>query len=357
MKVVSLVALKKRPDTKEKNCMRLNWFLVTVACAIASSCWATGTAKLTESVSGKDLSDVQRLTAYEDSYAIWNQMRNTEWTTKDEQSLRTKISFKYTFCGPQFRRPSKGQRAESESSSAKQADSWCPTTGKWAEAELFFGYTGEFDFYAGTRPSGPVIGRVNAPGLFVRLPARLFLDPDWKTADGLEIGLQHRSDGQSTEVSGERNTRIAKEQYAAGNRQFFDTISRGANFLLIAVDKELPEPPIGDKLTLRAKLRVYLGEQDSVVTWGPLANTGQRFSDYDRLQLHAWWRISHQIQIDIGWRLGDRGLATDSWTLGAEFTLATLPLYLRFHRGPMNTLSNYTQRQDSIGFGIRFASF
>jgi outer membrane phospholipase A len=32
-------------------------------------------------------------------------------------------------------------------------------------------------------------------------------------------------------------------------------------------------------------------------------------------------------------------------------------LYLRLHRGPMNTLSNYTQRQDSIGIGIRFASF
>lgn len=114
---------------------------------------------------------------------------------------------------------------------------------------------------------------------------------------------------------------------------------------------------MGERLTLRAKLRIYLGEQDSAVTWGPLANSGRKFSDYDRLQLHAWWRFSRELQFEVNWRLGDRGLATDSWTLGAEFSLGSVPLYSRLHRGPMNTLSNYTQRQDSIGIGIRFASF
>lgn len=56
---------------------------------------------------------------------------------------------------------------------------------------------------------------------------------------------------------------------------------------MIAVDKALHKPPVGERLTLRAKLRVYLGEQDSDVTWGPLANSGQKFSDYDRLQLQG----------------------------------------------------------------------
>ena len=62
-----------------------------------------------------------------------------------------------------------------------------------------------------------------------------------------------------------------------------------------------------------------------------------------------------QTQFDLDWRLGDRGLATDSWTFGLEFNVAAVPLYVRLHRGPMNTLSNYAQRQDSIGIGIRFA--
>lgn len=338
--------------------MRARRWLFAAACSVASTCVAAEAAKVSQSVSGKDLNDPQRLTAYEDSYAVWNQMRNNGWTAKDEQALRAKISFKYTFCGPQFRRPAGQARIDEKTDSGRREKSWCPTSGKWAEAELYFGYTAEFDFYAGTRPSGPVIGRVNAPGFFVRMPANLwFPGAGWKDADGLEFGFQHRSDGQATEVTDPRDARIANEQYAAGNRAYFDTISRGANFLLIAVDKQLPQPPIGESLTVRAKLRLYLGKQDSAITWGPLANAGRKFSDYDRLQLHAWWRFSPQVQLDLDWRLGDRGLATDSWTLGAEFNVAKVPLYVRLHRGPMNTLSNYAQRQDSIGIGLRFASF
>jgi len=33
------------------------------------------------------------------------------------------------------------------------------------------------------------------------------------------------------------------------------------------------------------------------------------------------------------------------------------PTTSRYHRGPLNTLSNYTQRQDSVGIGLRLASF
>lgn len=40
-----------------------------------------------------------------------------------------------------------------------------------------------------------------------------------------------------------------------------------------------------------------------------------------------------------------------------QWDLFDLPLYLRLHHGPMNTLANYTQRQDSIGFGLRLARF
>ena len=336
---------------------RLKEVLASAACLVSASCWAGEEARVIPSVSGTAMNAPQRLTAYEDNYAVWNQMRNNGWTGKDEQALRAKISFKYTFCGPQFRRSAAPGHLGTNEPDGALGDSWCPTSGAWANAELYFGYTAEFDFYAGTRPSGPVIGRVNAPGLFMRLPAARILGPDWKQTDGLEVGLQHRSDGQATEVTSERDARIANEKYAAGDRRYFDTISRGANFLLLAVDKELPPPPIGDKLTLRAKLRLYLGQQDSDITWGPMANSAPRFSDYDRLQLHAWWRLNRQLQFDLDWRLGDRGLATDSFTLGLEFNVAKVPLYARLHWGPMNTLSNYAQRQDSIGVGIRFAGF
>lgn len=309
----------------------------------------------TESLSGRALSDSIRLTAYEDNYAVWNQMRNNGWTTKDDQALRARISFKYSFCGPQFRRSGlDGARAATTN---KDMDTRCPSSGIWRDAELYFGYSAEFDFYATTRPSGPVIGRVNAPGFFIRLPAKALLAGEWQDGDGLEVGLQHRSDGQTTEVTSVRDARIANERYALGDRPFFDTISRDANFLLVAVDKQVSELPIGTSLSLRAKLRLYLGPQDSEVTWGPLANTGRRFSDYDRLHLQGWWRLQDDLQLDLAWRIGDRGLATDSWTFGLEYKALGVPWYMRLHRGPMNTLSNYTQRQDSVGVGVRFAGF
>jgi len=329
--------------------------LSALSLVTAFSCGAQAQG-MAPTVNGADAGDPIRLTAYEDNYAVWNQMRNNGWTTKDEQALRARISFKYSFCGQQFRR-SDPKKAQSTTENQNPVDTSCPKSGIWADAELYFGYSAEFDFYAGTRPSGPVIGRVNAPGFFARFPANKLLGPDWGETDGLEIGLQHRSDGQTTEVTSERDARIAGERYAGGDRRFFDTISRGANFLLIAADKELPRPAIGESLVLRAKLRFYLGRQDSDVTWGPLANTGRRFSDYDRLQLQGWWRLGKDYLVDFAWRVGDRGFATDSWTLGFEFRGFGVPWYLRLHQGPMNTLSNYTQRQDSIGLGIRFAGF
>lgn len=307
------------------------------------------------SVSGRALSDGARLTAYEDNYAVWQRMRTPGWAAPDEAALRARISFKYTFCGPPSR--ASGSAARGAEVAATPADSMCPTSGRWRDTELYFAYTAEFDFYAGTRPSGPVIGRVNAPGLFVRLPARAFLGSDWQADDGLELGLQHRSDGQTTEVDTPRDAETARQRYALGDHRYFDTISRGANFLLVGLDKQVPKMPPGQALLLRARLRLYLGTQDADVTWGPRAGTGSRFSDYDRLEWQAWWTLNERLKLDAQWRVGDRGAATDSWTLGLEFKALGVPWYLRYHRGPMNTLSNYTQRQDSLGLGLRFTSF
>lgn len=304
-----------------------------------------------DSVTGTRLGTAERFGSYEDNFVVWNRMQNNGWARADDKAFRGHYSFKYAFCGPRLVRGS-GHASVSDKDKTT-GFSLCPTSGLLAQAEVFAVYTGEFDFYAGSRPSGPVINRISAPGLFVRLPAT-WLFPSWKPADGLEVGVQHRSDGQTTEVTSSRDARIAGEAYAAGNVPFFDTISRGANFISVAADLvDVFKQPI----MLRAKLRSYLGTQDSAVTWGPRANLRARFSDYDRLQLTATYSFTTQNRVDLEWRVGDRGLATDSWTLGWNFSLADLPFYLRLHQGPMNTLSNYTQRQDSIGFGLRFASF
>lgn len=166
--------------------------------------------------------------------------------------------------------------------------------------------------------------------------------------------MQHRSNGQTTEVTEPTDAPFARHAYAGKQREFFDTISRGADFVSVALDKQW-QAPGADEALLRAKLKLYW-QQDAAVTWGPLNGAGRRFSDYDRVTLRAsakWNKLTGELQ----WRVGDKGLATDSWTFGVQWDLFDLPLYLRLHHGPMNTLANYTQRQDSIGFGLRLARF
>jgi hypothetical protein len=334
---------------------------------------AAGSAHAFNNVSGTSLSDPIRLAPYEDNFLLIGNMRHPGWTKSDDVALRARISFKYSFCGPQFRvpqiksaaatpSPGTGKDGEVRSSTppastpADGPEQWrlCPDI----KSEFYFAYTGEFDFYWTSRPSDPVIGRVNAPGLFLRFPASKFNPSgNWQEGDGLEIGIQHRSNGQVLEVQDPEVRRLARERYASGDFRFFDQVSRGANFLVLAVDKQL-KPPSGTlSLATRARLLHYIGTQESEVNWGPLADRGRRFSDYDRLTVQSWWRISPSLAVDLSWRVGDLGFKADSWTAGLEWRVGGIPLYARAHRGPMNTLSNYTQRQDSVHLGLRFSGY
>ena len=197
-------------------------------------------------------------------------------------------------------------------------------------AELFLSNTGEFDFYAGTRPSGPVINRLNKPA----------------------ISLEHRSNGQTTEASSDIGTERAQRAYDQRDRAYFDTLSRGANFIGPAVKANNPLG-ISKNLDLGLKLRLYL-DQDSDVRWGPYLGQRRTIKDCDLLQTTAAWQTPVGW-LDLSWRVGAAGVKASSLTLGYQVPSTRIPLYFRYHVGPMNTLSNCTQRQDSFGIGLRFA--
>ena len=303
------------------------------------------------STSGLPLDSSERFEPFGDNYVIYNTMRNNGWARHDESALRAHFSLKYTLCGPQLVR-----RTIPEKAGAGEARSptFCPKGPTAEQIELFAAYTGEFDFYANTRNSGPVINRVSNPAFFARAPLHLVTHGDPASNDSIELGIEHRSDGQVTDVTAPRDVERARAAYAAGDRYFFDTVSRGANLVSVALDQFDAVGVTG--LELRTKLRLYIN-QDSAITWGPLADRGRRFSDYDRVQLRAGYSIEGFGRCEITWRVGDKGLSTSSVTLGWQAPSKWLPIYARAHFGPMNTLSNYTQRQDSIGIGLRFTNF
>lgn len=321
--------------------------LLTAVAAVA----AEAPTREQESVSGAPAAAPERFGQFGDNYALYNSMRNNGWAAHDEAAIRAHYSLKFTFCGPKFAR---SRLARGNVAREPRSATLCPQGEKTGQFELFAAYTGEFDFYAGTRPSGPVINRVSNPGLFLRVPMRLALPSLSRPDDQLELGIEHRSNGQATEVTTPRDAERAALAYDTRDRAFFDTVSRGADYVSVAT--HLFDAFGDERLELHAKLRLYLN-QDAAVTWGPLAGRGRRFSDYDRLQIQLAFHPSGWGRWELGWRLGDRGLATDSFMLGWQAESKSFPLYVRLHHGPMNTLSNYTQRQDSIGAGLRFAQF
>ncbi len=296
--------------------------------------------------------DIERFGSYGSNYLLLgHRLENKGWAGTDEQAIRAHYSFRYVLL-------------RGGASCGRACWEW----------EAFGDYTGEFDFYWNghdTRPSGPVINRISNPGGHLRW--RPFADAKNASNDGaswnqsfVELGFEHESNGQVTEVASARDAEIAQRAYDDRYRPYFDTISRGSNFFALGAAYLVDDAP--DKRKARfavgAKLRVYT-QQDYDVTWGPKAGTGSRLSDYHRLQLVGRYRWPRAVELDARWTVGDKGLKTDSFDIGATLDVAfsvwgstfDVPLYLRYHRGPLNTLSNYTQRQDSIGFGLRLASF
>ncbi len=289
--------------------------------------------------------------AHEDSYALVNQMNNKAWAGRDEVALRGRFSFKYTVCGTRYvNRATRVKKGTEDSATQRLRATDAEEAGE--HAELFLSYSGEFDFYAGTRPSGPVINRLNNPALNLRIPLKWVYERANSVDDNITVSLEHRSNGQTTEASSDRGIERAQRAYDQLDRAYFDTLSRGANFIGLAVKANNPLG-IDENLDLGLKLRLYLN-QDSDVRWGPFLGQRRTIKDYDLLQTTAAWQLPWGW-VDLSWRVGAAGIKASSLTVGYQVPSKTIPLYIRYHAGRMNTLSNYTQRQDSIGIGLRFA--
>ena len=229
------------------------------------------------------------------------------------------------------------------------------------EAAVYLKFNGAFDFYMGTRPSSPVINRLSNLGFHRRCRlGNSGSSSEW-ALHWLDIGLEHRSNGQTTEVLSPTDAQSAQRAYESNNHRFFDSVSRGADY--ISLETKASRHLGAGSLTAYGKLKLYVN-QHSEVTWGPMAGRGVSVSDYDRFSLTARYGFDRSKSSDgateasLTWTLGDSGFATDS--VAIDFMHARrlfgliVPFYVRYHVGPMNTLSNYTRSQKSFGFGVKF---
>ena len=116
---------------------------------------------------------------------------------------------------------------------------------------------------------------------------------------------------------------------------------------------------------LWVSMKIYAPSQEADVTWGPDANKNLDYSDYDRMRLVLSKKFSKltswikKPQVDLLLTLGDLGWETKSYYLEFLFPIRIrdkfrIPLFIKYHNGPMSTLSDYTRHQNTIGIGVQF---
>lgn len=297
------------------------WVLCCLIVVYSTGTLANGSCPATEVCSEADTSTElkkiynkvdSRLMPYEPNSFIYR------WAEDDEAALRAHISFQY-----------------------RVHEYGVDDSIKFIRNSYFYlSYTGEFDFYVGTRESGPVVNRINNPAVHWRK-----VYDDFKLID---VSLEHKSNGQSTEVETPRQIERVQLAYLENDRHFFDTISRGSDFLAI----EGKYKAIDCSWSFDAKAKVYL-RTDYAITWDDNAGKDLSIEDYDRVRFLASYKIAGG-ELGVEWTIGDKHLKTDSWNIDYLFSEdAVIPIYVRYHYGPLFTLSNYTKEENYIGIGVK----
>lgn len=306
----------------------------------------------------------RRLSSYQPNYVVY------KYTEGDEYALETHYSFKYML-------------TKSNCLVNGRADLECLRDYK-SRNEFFFSYTGEFDFYVDLgekndkygRDSGPVINRLSNPAFHYRWNyGKENHKYEYFGVSYLNLGFEHRSNGQVVEYNetldavdaannGKLLTQIA---YESNDHEYFDALSRGSNYFLLEarmhIGKDYRVESLCDAspacFDLWVSLKGYVS-MDSDVNWGPLEKQNHKIDDYDILKLtisdtFTFYNGKYSSTLGMEWTLGKELLDTDSFDFNIELGKPTKPrLYIRVHVGPMNTLSNYTLKQNSIGIGVRF---
>lgn len=287
------------------------WLIKIILCLFFSM----ATLVFAEPENACDRCEPPRFSAYEPNYAVYR------WSENDERAIRTHLAFKYDF------RP-------------LNAYPDAPLFNRFNRWDFYFSYVGEFDFYIDSRYSSPVINRINNPAFHWQR--------DVGNAVSVNLSLEHKSNGQTDEVVSPEEIAAATIAYEQNDHRFFDTISRGSNYGAI----EMKQVVEALKTDFYVKGKIYL-MSDFDITWMGEKGKDLSIEDYDRLTLVARSHFgSGEASIDL--TLGDQLFDTESWNVDYVPSRKIPIFYLRYHHGPLYTLSNYTLSEQYFGLGIKF---
>lgn len=290
-----------------------------------------------------------RFSTYKPNYIVYQK------TNDDDNSFEARLSLQYYFTRPHC------------INEDDTVDVSCLNNYK-KRSEWFFTYTGEFDFYFLTRESDPVINRLNNPAFHYRKHFDSSSEQNLFSLEWFNLGLEHRSNGQVTRADAKIGDRfVADIRYDDEEFSYIDGISRDSNYLSFETKLNAGN---GNHDNNKCKKniscfniwlsgKIYLSEESDVY-WGPTANQGLKISDYDRFKVivsNVFY--DDRINLTFEWTVGDELFDTDSYDISMRYTVdfgegIEIPFYIRAHIGPMNTLSDYTREQNSIGFGLVF---
>lgn len=312
-----------------------------------------------------------RFRPYETSSAIW------QWTEDDEQALEARYSFQYSIydCRRKNKRLARKVKSGDLDKDKYPHLSKCIDRNWFWKPSVFMSYTGEFDFYVDTRPSGPVINRISNPALHLYFRLGDKARPVGSLGIAyLDISAEHRSDGQATDFAATRLsdgklwTQIA---YDTNDHAYFDTLSRDSDFISVRIGSHK-----ANKTNWQLGFKGFV-TQASTINWGPLASKDVGFEDYDVANLTVGRCLfcgetskprkllgsPLKFFLAAQYTVGEELFETDSFELSVEWPFegwsgsTQFPLMVKVHHGPMDTLSNYSKSVTSIGVGFSFRNW
>ena len=249
----------------------------------------------------------------------------------------------------------------------------------------YFTYTGAYDFYvydedAPGRDSGPVVSRLQNPGIFYKYyldrtltnllevdddsslaAVNEFIPTDWKL-ESISTGWFHESNGQT--IDGSDTATFNATVNAA------DYVSRGWDYLGIDIKHALNIDALaGERMAIYTRMRFHCGcqaagfvsgREDNVTVFKGIDDEDIR--DYDGLRLVFDHHLDRDKSYGIELRTGMTGAdPLENWSFRVEATfrpgwpefISHVPINLFYFNGYGTNISTYHIRDDYVGIGIK----